>query len=118
MTARHLAPFTKDPRDWYGLASWKARRRHQLCEHALCAICEAKGLVTPATVADHHPPHKGDWNQFRLGPLRSLCRVCHESAHNRIRVVDIDEQGYPIDPDHPFNAAGKSAERGGLTPRR
>jgi hypothetical protein len=31
-----------------------------------------QGRITPATVADHHPPHDGDWNKFVLGELRSL----------------------------------------------
>jgi hypothetical protein len=34
--------------------------------------------LTPASIADHDPPHKGDWNAFRLGPLQSLCRDCHQ----------------------------------------
>jgi hypothetical protein len=31
-------------------------------------LCSRQGRITPATIADHHPPHKGDWNKFRLGP--------------------------------------------------
>jgi hypothetical protein len=30
-----------------------------------------QGRITPATVADHHPPHDGDWNKFVLDELRS-----------------------------------------------
>jgi hypothetical protein len=107
LTARHPAPHTKDVSAWYGLWSWKVRRRHQLATHPLCAECERKGQVTPAEVADHYPPHNGDWNKFRLGPLRSLCRECHEAGHGRLRVADIDDNGYPIDPRHPWNAGVK-----------
>lgn len=83
-------------------------RDYQLRKEPLCAACLKAGQVTPATIADHDPPHKGDWNAFRLGPLQSLCEECHERKHNRLgpalrasKAVDAD--GYPIDPRHPFN---------------
>jgi hypothetical protein len=67
--------------------------------------------VTPATIADHDPPHKGDWNTFRLGPLQSLCRDCHQGKwadDARGYRSDIGDDGFPIDPRHPFNAGGRS----------
>ena len=69
MTARLANPATaKDPRrTWYSLQQWKTRRAHQLRAEPLCAICMEQNRVTPATVADHHPPHYGGWNAFRLG---------------------------------------------------
>jgi hypothetical protein len=114
LTARHPAPHTKDVDSWYGLWSWKVRRRHQLAEYPLCAECERNGRVTPAEVADHDPPHGNDWNKFRLGPLRSLCRECHEEAHGRrARVAEIDEHGFPVDSAHPFNrGVGRGGRRG------
>jgi hypothetical protein len=48
------------------------RAKHQLQIKPLCALCEEQGRVVPATIADHHPTHKGDYNAFVLGPLRSL----------------------------------------------
>jgi hypothetical protein len=41
----------------------------------LCRLCLEAGRVTPATVADHLEPHRGDFTAFRLVPavgLRSL----------------------------------------------
>jgi hypothetical protein len=61
---------------WYCTASWQRRRAHQLMIEPLCRICLEAGRVTPATVADHDPPHRGDFTAFRLGPLRSLCADC------------------------------------------
>ncbi|MGC2080726.1 MAG: HNH endonuclease [Xanthobacteraceae bacterium] len=95
-------------RQWYGLLRWKRRARHQIRAHPLCAECEKQGRITPATIADHHPPHNGDWNAFRLGPLQSLCGVCHERKHNRLGFAQgaskaVDPDGFPIDPRHPFN---------------
>src|SRR5262245_2256881 len=46
------------------------------------------GRVTPASVADHVTPHRGDYTAFRLGALRSLCAACHnrlDSANNAPR---------------------------------
>ena len=66
-------PQSQPWRTWYGLQRWMARARHQLHIEPLCAACLERGRITPATVADHHPPHHGDWNAFVLGPLQSLC---------------------------------------------
>lgn len=108
MTARLANPANaKDPRrTWYGLALWKERRRHQLQIEPLCAICLAEGRVTGATVADHFPPHGGNYNAFVLGPLRSLCAPCHDGLqaikHKGYR-SDCDDDGFPTDKNHPFN---------------
>ena len=55
------------------------RRRHQLAKEPLCRLCLEAGRVTPATVADHVVPHKGDYRAFKLGELRSLCAECHDA---------------------------------------
>ena len=109
MTARLANPAAaKEPRRvWYGTQLWKNRRAHQLRVEPLCAICKAKGRITGATVADHIEPHRGDYNAFVLGKLRSLCAPCHDAmqgfAHKPYR-CDIGLDGYPIDPRHPFYA--------------
>ena len=94
MPARNLAPARTLPwRSWYSLQSWRRRAHHQLRLKSLCALCAEQGRVTPATIADHHPPHKGDYNAFILGPLRSLCRDCHN------RQWAVDAGGYCSDID-------------------
>jgi 5-methylcytosine-specific restriction endonuclease McrA len=62
----------------YKTARWKRRRAAQLRGHPLCAICEAQGRVTPATVAHHVTPHRGDPAPFWNGELQSLCKVHHD----------------------------------------
>jgi 5-methylcytosine-specific restriction enzyme A len=107
MHARNLDPArTLHWRDWYSLQSWRRRAKHQLSIEPLCSMCKEQGRVTPATIADHHPRHGGDYNKFVLGPLRSLCADCH----NGVWAVDrkgyssaIGDDGYPLDPAHPFN---------------
>jgi hypothetical protein len=48
---------------------WARRRAHQLRIEPLCRLCLEAGRVTPATVADHIVPHRGDFTAFRLGEL-------------------------------------------------
>jgi hypothetical protein len=70
-------------------------------------MCEARGIVTPATVADHMTPHRGNWNEFLLGKLQSLCSECHDREKQRIEVRGfgsaIGDDGWPLDPNHPAN---------------
>jgi 5-methylcytosine-specific restriction enzyme A len=109
MPARNLAPAQTLPwRSWYSLQRWRTRAKHQLRVAPLCALCEGQGRVTPATIADHHPRHGGDYNAFLLGPLRSLCQQCHQGVWATDRKgyqSDIGDDGFPIDPAHPFYRA-------------
>jgi 5-methylcytosine-specific restriction enzyme A len=92
---------------WYCLERWRRRRRAQLLREPLCAFCLKRGLVTPATIADHITPHRGDWNAFILGALQSLCKPCHDSSkkveERRGYLPDVGPDGWPTDPRHPAN---------------
>lgn len=94
---------------WYKTPLWKARRRHQLERAPLCEWCGRLGRVTPATVANHNPPHRGDWTAFSTGPLESLCKACHDSEAQRDGKGGgrrgHDATGRPADPAHPWNRA-------------
>ena len=93
-------------RKWYALQRWRRRAKHRLRLEPLCAACLKRGRITPATIADHDPPHRGDWNAFRLGPLQSLCVDCHKgkwAEDARGYRCDIGDDGLPVDPKHPFN---------------
>jgi hypothetical protein len=107
MPARLADPAQSLPwRSWYSLQRWRKRACHQLALEPLCALCLAQNRMTPATIADHHPPHKGDWNAFRLGPLRSLCRDCYQgvwAGDKRGYSLAAGDDGLPLDPNHPFN---------------
>jgi 5-methylcytosine-specific restriction protein A len=107
MHKRNLAPAQTMPvRAWYNLQSWRRRAKHQLHVAPLCALCREAGRTTPATIADHFPPHAGNYNAFVLGPLRSLCKPCHDGLqpsfkHKGYR-PDIGVDGFPLDPAHPW----------------
>jgi 5-methylcytosine-specific restriction protein A len=74
-------------------------------------MCFKRGIVMPATIADHIEPHRGNWNAFWLGALQSLCANCHESRkkfeENRGFTCDVGSDGWPTDPKHPANATPK-----------
>lgn len=93
--------------NWYGLKRWKDRRADQLGREYLCRMCEAMGRVIPATVADHIVAHKGDETLFWDGELQSLCQPCHDAGKARQERGGwdsaCDQDGYPIDPQHPAN---------------
>jgi hypothetical protein len=96
---------------WYSSNAWKRRAADQIRREPLCAACQARGLVVAARIADHVEEHGGNYGAFRLGRLQSLCAPCHDQKHGR-RVTggpaisrEIDEDGYPIDVRHAFNAA-------------
>ena len=64
------------------------------------------GRVTPARVADHVVPHKGDAELFWGGELQSLCPQCHSSLKQgleksgRLKGTNLD--GTPKDLAHPW----------------
>jgi hypothetical protein len=98
---------SENPRDWYQLERHRKRSRYQLQVEPFCRLCADKGIATPAQLADHKQPHRGDWNAFRIGELQSLCWRCHSSTkqlielHGHDPTIGID--GFPIDPLHPVN---------------
>jgi len=98
-------------RTWYSSRRWRKRRALQLRMFPLCKMCEARGIATPAVIADHVESHEGDWNAFMLGELQSLCKPCHDSLKRRLdldgHTQDIDADGWPTDPSHPANAASR-----------
>ena len=104
MPARREVQST-NPRDWYTLNRHRKRAKHQLQIEPWCRICRQKGITTPARLADHIIPHRGDWNSFRMGKLQSLCWPCHSrtkkliDTHGHDPRVGID--GFPLDPAHP-----------------
>lgn len=58
--------------------AWRKASKGYLDHHPLCVHCQAKGLVTVATVVDHITPHRGDrelfWDAANWQPL---CETCH-----------------------------------------
>ncbi|MBN8957648.1 MAG: HNH endonuclease [Rhizobiales bacterium] len=99
----------------YATPRWRALRDAQLEAEPLCLRCKAANRLTPATVAHHKKPHKGDEVLF-FDPnnVTSSCADCHDTIEQGIEARGYergcDVNGRPIDPDHPWNRkAGGSA---------
>jgi 5-methylcytosine-specific restriction protein A len=64
---------------------WNRARRLFLSEHPLCRMCQAHGIITPATVVDHVVPHRGDpslfWDRNNWQPL---CKRHHDRDKQRL----------------------------------
>lgn len=95
---------------WYHWAAWKGingRRLTQLRAEPLCRFCKAMGRITEASVADHINPHRGDHDLFWKGELQSLCATHHNVTKQQIEERGYhsmcDENGWPLDPNHPAN---------------
>jgi 5-methylcytosine-specific restriction enzyme A len=93
--------------EWTWKPRWRKKSKAQLAKEPVCEMCLVHGRVTPATVADHVTPHRGDEKLFWEGVLQSLCKHCHDSRKKqdeaRGYATDIGLDGYPIDQRHPFN---------------
>jgi 5-methylcytosine-specific restriction protein A len=79
----------------YRTARWLKRRATHLAREPLCRYCQMVGRITPATVADHVVPHRGDVSLFFGGELQSLCATCHSAIkqaeeHGNIRGCSVD----------------------------
>lgn len=96
-------------RKLYDTKRWKVLRLQQLARCPLCWMCESRGILTPASVADHVIPHKGDEELFFNGQLASLCPTHHDSSKQKaekrgVQEIGCETDGVPIDPCHHWNA--------------
>jgi 5-methylcytosine-specific restriction protein A len=93
-------------RNWYMLERWRKISRAQLKAEPLCRICLTRGVVMPATVADHVVEHHGNERMFWHGELQSLCASCHDSDKrietSRGYLPGTDANGEPTDRRHPW----------------
>ena len=101
-------------RKWYASARWRGpagRRTQQLHRVPYCQPCKVMGFARRATVANHVTPHRGDPWLFWYGALESVCKNCHDEAIQRAELEgfrrDVDEDGWPVDDNHPFNRPRK-----------
>lgn len=94
---------------WYADRRWRAKRALQLQVEPLCRFCRERGLITPADVADHVEPHRGNRTLFWDGALQSLCHPCHSSTKQRMesgKGAGCDERGDPLEPGNHWHGEG------------
>jgi shikimate kinase len=89
-------PEWSDKYNW----TWRKARNVYIAENPLCVMCEAQGLLTPATVVDHVIPHKGDDTLFwDNNNWQSLCRRHHDRDKRRIENRYGRKLNYSFKPD-------------------
>ena len=70
-------------------------------------MCLARNTLTPATIADHLHPHRGNLYAFAEGALQSLCKACHDGRKQQTELhgyqLDVGADGWPLNPAHPIN---------------
>lgn len=92
---------------WYDTQAWQRKRKAQLARQPLCEDCLKVGRYTSATVAHHIVKHNGDPDLFWNGELASVCAPCHNRYEQQVENAgyssQLDDLGYPVDPNHPFN---------------
>lgn len=80
--AKHLPmhkEYTRPSQERGYTYEWRKASKAFLKEHPLCAECQRKGRLIPATVVDHIVPHRGDRALFWDRPnWQPLCKKCHD----------------------------------------
>jgi 5-methylcytosine-specific restriction enzyme A len=93
----------------YESRRWRALRAALLTVSPLCERCQARGQTTPALIAHHRTPHRGDLALFLCGVegLEAMCVPCHNSLgqqeDKRGYTNEIADDGWPIHPNQPAN---------------
>ena len=94
-----------DPRRTIPLnsASWRRLRARVLAEQPLCSV---RPCGQPATDVDHI---SGDPSDNSRTNLHGLCHSCHSTKTGREKAGlsgtwGHDVNGWPLDPNHPWNA--------------
>jgi 5-methylcytosine-specific restriction protein A len=94
---------------FYDQHEWAVARKRAL--HAAGYKCQRCGVSLVGLRRACHVHHKRELRRspsLRSEPLNlvSLCRSCHTKEHNEARrKVGCDEQGRPLDANHPWNKA-------------
>jgi 5-methylcytosine-specific restriction enzyme A len=59
---------------------WTEYSKQYRCDHPLCVMCAAEGIVAVAGVVDHIVPHKGDYGlMWDDGNHQPLCKRHHDT---------------------------------------
>jgi hypothetical protein len=96
---------------FYQSKEWKRLRAQHIKRFPLCAV---KGCGAKAKIVDHIVSVKRAPNR-KLDPLnlQSLCAFHHgviTAAYDKDSIAgQCDVDGYPMDPNHPWNQSGNAA---------
>ena len=73
----------RERRELYSTGRWRALRDDTLSRDGwLCVVCLREGRTVGAEIVHHIRPVREGGDPWAPGNLESLCRRCHEAAHN------------------------------------
>jgi 5-methylcytosine-specific restriction protein A len=85
---------------------WRNLRARKLEANPVCEL-KLPGCEGAAVEVDHIRQLAAGGDRFDWANLRSACEACHDKRHGkrkrRPRIKGCDADGYPLDPDHPWN---------------
>jgi 5-methylcytosine-specific restriction enzyme A len=96
----------------YNTQRWQRLRRLKLQVNPLCESCLKQQRIEAATAVDHIVAVKAPGGEAypALDRLMSCCASCHngktrivEQLGAELTVKGCDINGYPLDPNHPWN---------------
>lgn len=106
MVARHDARPYAQHRGY--TAAWNKASVLYRKQHPLCEICAARGMTVVAAEVHHKTPIKAGGRLLDQENMQSLCKSCHQimtkSELGQAVRRGCDENGWPIDPGHAWNA--------------
>lgn len=101
----------------YKTKAWKMLRKIKLHNNPWCEYCP-EDIHTIATVVDHVMPIRLGGEPYDLANLSSCCAPCHNrktargAEHGAVKTIKpikgCDENGYPLDVEHPWNTGDKT----------
>ena len=77
---------------------WRKVRAIKLRQTPMCERCGEPALIV------HHKDQ--DETNNETDNLESLCNHCHEVEHGRKVETGARHNGFPLDPNHPWNKGG------------
>ncbi|MBW4330044.1 HNH endonuclease [Stakelama sp. CBK3Z-3] len=93
----------------YKTHRWQKHRAAHIAANPLCVMCLGEGKTRSGRVADHVKPHGGDETLFFGSELQTLCDHHHnslkQSQEKGGRIRGCDGDGFPVDPNHPWNTS-------------
>lgn len=66
----------------YHSTKWRTIRANQLKKQPLCKLCNDKGIITSATIADHIKAVRLGGEFWSSDNLQSLCVRCHNAKRD------------------------------------
>ena len=74
----------RERKEIYCTPRWlELRNRARIRDGFLCVACKRSGLTSPGEIVHHSVPIREGGDPWDIDNLETLCRDCHDAAHER-----------------------------------